>query len=178
MIAALGFAVVTQVGGHWALALLLTGAGLYATGLVAAMTLTADMIVTAVPAERAGAASALSETANELGGALGVAVLGSIGAAVYRHDMAGAVPAGTPAAAGHAVGQTLGGATAAARELPGPAGPAVLHAAREAFTSGMHAVAFTNIAVMAAAAVAAVVLLRNVRSGAPSGPRDPGREAS
>lgn len=162
-VAALGFAVVTQVHGRWALALLLTGAGLYATGLVTGMTLTADMILTAVPAERAGAASALSETATELGGAFGVAILGSIGAAVYRHQMAGAVPAGTPPTAGHAAGQTLGGATAAARALPDRAGTVLLHAAREAFTSGMHAVAITNIVVMAAAAIAATAMLRNVR---------------
>ena len=174
LIAALGFAVVTQVRAHWALGLLLTAAALYATGLVAGMALTADMILTAVPAERAGAASALSETANELGGALGIAVLGSIGAAVYRHDMAGAVPAGLPPAAAHAAGQTLGGATAVARRLPERSGAALLHAAHQAFTAGMHVAAVTNVAVMVAAATAAVVILRHVRAGPL--PAEPGAE--
>ncbi len=42
------------------------------------------MIVTSAPAERAGAASAISETGTELGGAVGIAIIGSIGTAVYR----------------------------------------------------------------------------------------------
>jgi len=62
-----------------------------AAGVVAGMTLTGDLIPAISPPERAGAASALSETANELGGALGIAILGSIGAAVYRHDHPGLV---------------------------------------------------------------------------------------
>src|SRR5205823_9900581 len=87
--------VLTTVGPHTGLLLLLVGAGVMAAGVVAAMTLTGDLILATAPPERAGAASALSETANELGGALGIAILGSIGAAVYRHQVAGAL-AGLP----------------------------------------------------------------------------------
>src|SRR2546422_775736 len=55
-----------------------------------------DLIVGSAPVERAGAASAISETSSELGGALGIAVLGSIGVAVYRDMMATGIPIGVP----------------------------------------------------------------------------------
>src|SRR5256714_4716189 len=96
ILGAAGLLVLTQVDAHSGLLLLLVGAGIMASGVVAAMTLTGDMIMTSAPPERAGAASALSETANELGGALGIAILGSIGTAVYRRQVADALPAGLP----------------------------------------------------------------------------------
>ena len=81
-------------------------------------TLTTDLIVGSAPPERAGAASAISETSAEFGGALGIAVLGSIGTAVYRGAMADAMPAGVPPEAAEAARDTLGGAVAAAEQLP------------------------------------------------------------
>jgi DHA2 family multidrug resistance protein-like MFS transporter len=66
------------------LILVLTGAGLVAAGVLVATTLTAELILSAAPPERAGAAGATSETGGELGGALGIAILGSIADAVYR----------------------------------------------------------------------------------------------
>ena len=81
-------------------------------------TLATDLIVGSAPPERAGAASAISETGAELGGALGIAILGSIGTAVYRGAMADAVPAGVPPEAAEAARDTLGGAVAVAEQLP------------------------------------------------------------
>lgn len=81
---AAGFAMMTLVGADSPLALILTAAGVLAAGTVGTMTLTAEMVVSAAPVERAGAASATSETAVELGSSLGIALLGAAGAAVYR----------------------------------------------------------------------------------------------
>jgi DHA2 family multidrug resistance protein-like MFS transporter len=131
------------------------------------MTLTGDMIMTTAPPERAGAASALSETANELGGSLGIAVLGSIGTAVYRHRIAGALPAGLPHDAADAAHNTLGGAVAVAAHLPGQAGAALLESARVAFSHGFNLVAAIGAGTMALAAVIAALRLRQVTDTAP-----------
>ena len=122
-LAAAGFALLTQVdarvgpGARWS-----TGS-VHASrsGLAPVFTLATDLVVGAAPPERAGAASAISETGAELGGALGIAVLGSIGTAVYRGQMADAVPAGVPPEAAEAARDTLGGAVAAAADLPAAA---------------------------------------------------------
>jgi DHA2 family multidrug resistance protein-like MFS transporter len=160
VVGAAGLVVLTQVGAHTGIALLLVGAGVMAAGVVGAMALTADLIMASSPPERAGAASALSETANELGGALGIAILGSIGAAVYRHGVAPALPAGLPRAAADTAHSTLGGAAAVAAHLPGTTGAALLDAARVAFSHGFAVVSGIGAAAMLAAALVAALLLR------------------
>jgi MFS transporter, DHA2 family, multidrug resistance protein len=162
-LSAIGFALLSQVEVHSSLAFLLTGAALMTGGMGAAMTQTADMILATAPAERAGAASAVSETGNELGGALGIAILGCVGTAVYRHDMAHSIPAGTPAVAAHAARATLGGAVEAARQLPERTGFALLDAGRQAFTHGLDVTAVVAAVVMATAGLLATLLLRQVR---------------
>jgi DHA2 family multidrug resistance protein-like MFS transporter len=116
-------------------------------------TVTADVILSNVPKEQAGAASAVSETAYELGAALGIALLGSIVSGVYR-DFTG--PAGTPAAA-H---ESLGGAVEAAAGLPAATGQELLSSARDAFVDGLTLATGAGAAVLLAAAVAAWFLLR------------------
>jgi DHA2 family multidrug resistance protein-like MFS transporter len=111
-------------------------------------------------AERAGAASAISETGSELGGALGIAVLGSIGTAVYRGVMA--VPDGIPPDAMEAAQRTLGGAVEVAGGLPGHLGAELLGAAREAFTQAFELTAVVCAALALAAAIATAPLLRDV----------------
>lgn len=136
----LALAALTVIGQHTGYPLL--GAALLVVGLGAgfAFTVTADVILSSVPGEQAGAASAVSETAYELGAALGIAVLGSIVTGVYR-DFTG--PAGTPDAA-H---ESLGGAVEAAAHLPGPAGEALLDSARQAFVDGLTLAAGVGAAV-------------------------------
>ena len=80
-------------------------------------TLATDLVVGSAPPERAGSASAISETASEFGGALGIAILGSIGTAVYRGEMADSLPAGIPPATAEAARETLGGAVAQSFEM-------------------------------------------------------------
>ncbi len=168
LITALGFAVLTQAAVTSSLAVVLIGATLQAAGIGVALTLTSDLILSAVPPERAGAAAALSETSNELGGALGIAVLGSIGAAVYRHDMAGSAPIGSSPAVRSAAGQTLGGAQSVAGHLPARIGDALVHAAREAFTQGLHAAAIAGAVLMVVAAGLAFITLRHLEAAMPS----------
>ncbi|CAM5672224.1 MFS transporter [Streptomyces aurantiogriseus] len=134
--------------------LLLAACGVLACGIVAVMSQVTDLAMGSAPVEKAGAASSLLETGTEFGGALSMAFLGSIGTAVYRHEM--------PAAAPDAARETLGGALAVAEQLPGRTGDALATAAREAFTSGMQGAALAGAVLLLAAAVLASVTLRRV----------------
>src|SRR4029453_8337084 len=100
LLAAVGFGVVACVDTTSGLALLVVGLVTYSLGLAPVFTLSNDLVIGSAPPERAGAAAALSETGSELGGALGIALLGSLGMALYRHRMSDALHAGIPA---HAV---------------------------------------------------------------------------
>ncbi|MFF0031004.1 MFS transporter [Streptomyces avermitilis] len=133
----------------------LLGTALLVVGVGAgfSFTVTADVILSSVPKDQAGAASAVSETAYELGAALGIALLGSIVTGVYR-DFQG--PAGTPAQA-H---ESLGGAVESAAGLPAHTVDAVLSSARAAFVDGLALAAGAGAAVLLATAVAAWFLLR------------------
>ncbi|MGF1623848.1 MAG: MFS transporter [Alphaproteobacteria bacterium] len=160
LVAAVGFGLLTQVGGPADLAVLVTGSVIMSIGLAPVFTLTTDLIVGAAPPERAGSAAAISESSAEFGGALGIAILGSIGAALYRSVMVDAVPEGIPAAAGAAARDTLGGAVGVAEDLAGPVGHALLDAARSAFTDAFVLVALISAAVAVATATMVAVLLR------------------
>jgi len=162
LISAAGFALMATIGPDTPLPVILTAAGVIAAGSVGTITITADMVVSAAPAERAGAASATSETAQELGSSLGIALLGAAGAAVYKAQLDGALPAGLPAEAARAAQDTLGGAVTVAAQLPGEAGAQLLAAARDAFADGMHVAAVVGIVFMAVAAIAAHRLMRHL----------------
>ncbi|MBG6240010.1 DHA2 family multidrug resistance protein-like MFS transporter [Mycetocola sp. CAN_C7] len=130
-------------------------------GIGAAETVSNELILASAPAEKAGAASAVSETAYELGAVLGTAILGSILTASYRNNVV--LPAGLDAEQQSAAGETLGGAVSVAGELPGPAGNALLESARMAFDSGVGFAAWIGFALIVAAGVVAGVALRRVR---------------
>jgi DHA2 family multidrug resistance protein-like MFS transporter len=102
----------------------------------------------------------MSETSAELGGALGIAILGSIGAAVYRGAMMDGVPAGIPAEKAETARATLGGALSVAENVRGPLGAELMTHAREAFAQGLEATAVIGAAVVLAAAITAVMTLR------------------
>ena len=82
------------------------------------MTLVADYVLGVAPADRAGAVGGLIETSSELGGALGIALLGSVLAAAYRTSATTLLPAGLPASVTEPARQTIAGASAAAQDLP------------------------------------------------------------
>src|SRR5699024_10244598 len=142
---------------------LLTAGILTGLGVGLAETLTKDVIVASAPVERAGGAAAISETAYEFGGAMGTAVLGTIGLAAYRAALGSGAPEGVPAAALQAAQQTLGGAELAATALPEQLAEPFLLAAHQAFASGQALVFALAALVCAYAGVQALVLLREVR---------------
>ncbi|MGW7054486.1 MFS transporter [Streptomyces sp. NPDC054887] len=113
-----------------------------------------DIVVGSAQPEQAGSAAAISETSTELGMALGVAVLGSLGAAVYRSGVE--VPAGAPEGAG----ETLAGAAEAAQGMSSEVAAALLESAREAFTNGMNVIGGIGAFVALASAVLVAVVIK------------------
>jgi MFS transporter, DHA2 family, multidrug resistance protein len=166
-LAAVGLALLTQVEGNSDLAWVVAASVVIALGVAAPVTLGTDIIVGCVPAERAGVASGISETGAELGGALGIALLGSIGVAVYRDEMADALPAGLGSDEVGAAEDTLGGAVGVAEGLGRTPSAKVLDAAHEAFAQAMQVAAVVGGIVALATAVLAVAFLRRTGIGSP-----------
>ncbi|UGQ14202.1 MFS transporter [Yinghuangia sp. ASG 101] len=159
-VAATGFCLYTLSGASSNYPLLVVGMVPCALGMGMAMTVTSDTILAAVPKDRAGGASAISETATELGGALGMAVLGSILNAVYRGSVS--VPADVPRGSRGAVEDSVGAALHAAASMPADVAGRVVDAARDAFVHGMHIALLTSGALTLLAGVTGTVLLRGV----------------
>jgi DHA2 family multidrug resistance protein-like MFS transporter len=170
VLGAAGFALVTAVTSTSGLAWLVAGSVAFSVGLAPLTTLATDLMLGAAPPERAGAASAIAETTSELGGALGIAVLGSIGTAVYRARMAGDLPAGVPAGAAEVARDTLGGALTVAERLPAELGTALLESARAAFTGGLRVVFAVAAALTVGIAVLVATVLRRAAAGDDPGP--------
>ncbi|MCO1659068.1 MFS transporter [Pseudonocardia humida] len=160
---AIGYLVLTQVDATTGLAVLMAGTVVAFIGSAPMMALSMDLIVASAPQEKAGQAAAMSETSGELGVSVGIAVLGSVGTAVYRNHVADSVPAGLPPEAAAATADGLPAAVAAAERLPGQLGTALLEPARAAFTSGLNAAAALTAALALTLAVVAVTVLRHVR---------------
>jgi MFS transporter, DHA2 family, multidrug resistance protein len=169
ILAATGYGVLTQTGPDFGLAAIVIGSVIASLGLSPVFILATDVVVGSAPAEQAGAASAISETSSELGGALGIAILGSIGAMVYRVAMTEGIPAGVPSQAGEAARGTLGGAVAVAEQLPVELGTTLLVTARDSFTQGLVLAAAISAALMIATAVVTAIVLRRGQAGAENG---------
>jgi MFS transporter, DHA2 family, multidrug resistance protein len=129
-------------------------------GIGLTFAVTNDTVLASVPRERAGAAAAISETSFELGGALGIAVLGSVLTGVYRDELR--LPAGLPGEVAAPVAESLPTALEAAAALPAHLGEAVAEAARLAFVAGVEVTAIAAAAMIAALAVVSLVSLRGV----------------
>lgn len=139
----------------------LIGSAITGAGLSTVLTLGTDLVVTAAPKDRVGAASALSETGIELGASLGIAVLGSLGAYVYtvRMQAAPLTDFVSPASAA-AAETTLGNALTAIAEYPAQAQDAVLAYAKPAFVSGMATATLVGACITLVLAWAVPFLLR------------------
>ncbi|MGP3951273.1 MFS transporter [Streptomyces sp. 7N604] len=159
-LAALGLAALALLGGTGAELVIVIGALVFLFGgLMPVLALGVDVVVGAAPAERTGAASAITETTQELGIALGIALLGSSATFVYRQGMDGVLPHDAePSEAAEAARSTLGGAKGAASELPAE----VLTAAGQAFTDGLRVAAAVSAAVLAMGAAVVAAVLRRV----------------
>jgi DHA2 family multidrug resistance protein-like MFS transporter len=158
-LSAAGLAMLTQLQGSSSLAAVVIGSAVADLGIAVVFVLSTDLIVGSAPPQRAGAASAISETGTELGGALGIALLGSLATAVYRGDVAGAVSAGVPPHAAAAVRDTLGTAVGASGDLPA----GLLDAATAAFTHGLEVAAGAGAVLALAMSLVTVLVLRERR---------------
>jgi MFS transporter, DHA2 family, multidrug resistance protein len=141
-------------------ALLLVGVG---AGF--SFTVTADLILGSAPKENAGAASAVSETAYELGAALGIALLGSVITGVYRGAVT--VPAEVSGSTADGARESLAGAVEAAQSVSGPVAADLTHSANDAFLEGLRIAAGAGAVVLLAAAVAAWFMLRGAATAGP-----------
>ncbi|MGW0251951.1 MFS transporter [Nocardia goodfellowii] len=141
------------------------GFALIYLGLGAIAALGTDIVVGAAPAAKSGSAAALSETVQELGLAVGVALLGSLTAASYRAQIQPPTQVAPEVAA--RVADSLDGTVAVAAQLP----PETVHGAREAFTTGMNIASITAGAAIVVVIILCVVMLRHIR---PIGETQPG----
>jgi DHA2 family multidrug resistance protein-like MFS transporter len=118
------------------------------------------IVVSAAPTSKAGSAASISETGTHLGIALGIAVLGSIAGASYRHALV--LPAALPADAGRAARDSITAATAAADQLPADVAGPLRDAATHAFTVGLNTTATIGMVLFAGLAVLAAAALRRI----------------
>ncbi|MBN9635007.1 MAG: efflux MFS transporter LfrA [Actinobacteria bacterium] len=127
-------------------------------GVGVSQTISNDTIVASVPPEKAGAASAVSETAYELGAVIGTAGLGTMFTAFYRANVE--LPGALSPAQSADAGESIGGAISVARALPTELGNHLMESARVAFDSGIGATAATAAALAAAAAAIVAAAFR------------------
>jgi len=158
LIAAAGILLFTMLDGGSSVVLVVLGLSVAAFGMGPQGVLCTEMVIGSVPARKAGAASAMSETAGEFGIAMGIAVFGSIGTAVYRADVT--VPDGASAE----VGDSMAGALHAVGSMDDQLAATVLTSAREAFTGGLHTVAAIAAGIVVAFALIGMAALRKSRS--------------
>lgn len=141
---------------------LIVAFGLLGIGIGAAETVSNELILSSAPSAKAGAASAVSETAYEVGAVLGTAVLGGILAAFYRAELV--LPDGLPEAAAQGARETLAGAVAVSQTLDDPAlAEALRLAAAHAFDSGVVITALIGAGLIVVAAVIAATTLGGSR---------------
>jgi DHA2 family multidrug resistance protein-like MFS transporter len=160
-IGATGFGLFTQIdaGG---LPLLVAGSFIFSLGASPAIILSTDLIVSAAPPERSGSAASLSETSAELGGALGIAILGSIGTAVYRSTMRGADLEGVPANVKEEAIETVGGAVAVAGQLPEPLMTGLVRIAQGAFEQAFELNAVICLVITIGISIGSLIFLRKI----------------
>ncbi|MEV4134511.1 MFS transporter [Dactylosporangium sp. NPDC049742] len=161
VIAAIGMTVLSQLTVAAGLSMLIVGFSIVFFGVSPVGPVVSQLVVPAAPPEKAGSASSLQTTSGDLGVAVGIATMGSIGAAVYSREMV--VPpeiANTPA--GAAAAETADGALFVAQSLPGAVGDALVAAARTAFTTELNTVAAVCGVVFVGLAVLSVATLRGV----------------
>ncbi|MDS0137708.1 MFS transporter [Amycolatopsis sp. CM201R] len=155
IISVLGLVAVTQVGPESGVALLMSGFVVASLGSGPAGALGAGLIMTSAPPEKAGSAAAVSETSGDFGVSLGIALTGSIAAAIYRSAFSDPVP-GVDAATAR---ESVAGAMSVAQGTPGPAGEELARKAAEAFTDGLNvAAAFGGVVALVLAVVAGISL--------------------
>jgi DHA2 family multidrug resistance protein-like MFS transporter len=163
LLAALGFGLLSQAGTTTHPAVIAVAFVIYSLGLAPVFTLATDLVVGSAPPQQAGVAAAMSETVSELGSALGIALLGSLGAAVYRNSLEGVPLEGLSQQAIRVARGTFAMAVEMGHDLGGMDGAALADAARVAFMAGLRSSAFVAMLIMLAGAA---IVMRHLRSRA------------
>jgi EmrB/QacA subfamily drug resistance transporter len=161
---AVGFALFGSISPHTTYLYVLASLVPFVVGAALTMSPMTASIMSAVPARRAGAGSAMNDATRELGAALGVAVLGSLAASRYASVMSGLTSA-LPTAYRHIAGSSLAGALQLAGRLSGQSGAVVAHGAKLAFVDGIHVACFAGAGL---ALFAAGLVLRYLPSQVPA----------
>jgi DHA2 family multidrug resistance protein-like MFS transporter len=174
---AVGLLALTRAGPDTGLPVVVIAFTVLGIGTGPTMALGTHMATSAAPPEKTGTAAGVMETSGELGMSLGIALLGSLSALVYRTRIAGDVPETVPADAARAAQDTIGGAMAAAEELPAETGGELADAAARAFTQGMHLAAVIGAVLVLAIAAGLLLARRRVNLSPDPDPKpDPGPE--
>ncbi|MET4166517.1 MULTISPECIES: DHA2 family efflux MFS transporter permease subunit [Gordonia] len=162
-----GFALVeisSRASGYWEL--IVWSMALMAAGLAFISGPCTQLIMDALRPEQAGAGSAVNDTTREIGGTLGVAVLGSILTSAYVAGVGERLSGGgVPAEAVDAAKQSVMAGVEVADRLPGAMGDAVQVAVQQVFMDGLHNAVWAAVAITATAGIAAAFLLRGSGTG-------------
>jgi len=145
----------------------LPGTLILGAGVGLAMSPSTAAITSSLPEEKQGVASSLNDTVREMGGAVGIALIGSVLNAAYQANIEPATTALPPEVA-HPVNEGIGGALAAAGQM-GPTGATLIDSARQAFVDGMTPALLLAAGISAAAAI--FTLLRGPKTAAEAEPR-------
>jgi DHA2 family multidrug resistance protein-like MFS transporter len=158
---AVGLTLMAFAFGLHSLPLLVLGNTVFAVGMAPVSAINSNLIVSAAPQEQSGSASALSETAVEFGGALGIALLGSLATVLYRSGLSGIAPRDTPASIMEPALRGIGAASSLPLNVQGAS--ALRSAAQAAYTSAVDITFLTGAGMLLLAAAIAVVTLRNLK---------------
>jgi DHA2 family multidrug resistance protein-like MFS transporter len=159
---AIVLAIFTQVGATSGTATLIIGFAVLSFCGSPLVALGTNFIVGSAPPERAGSAGSMAQMSNEFGGTLGIALLGTVGYAVYRARIAHAIPAGLSAPAAAGARDSMAGAAVAATQAPHGLSVALLSSAHSAYADGLHTVALIGAILLAGVAVLIAVGLKHV----------------
>ena len=138
------------------LTLVAGGDVLFALGVAPCTAIIADLVVSAAPVEQSGAAAALSEVAAEFGGAIGIALLGSLATLLYRSALVATMPNGLPAAVVDTAMRGIGDAASLPRNFAGA--PALFSAVRSAYTGATEITFFVAAGLMVLAAIGGLAM--------------------
>jgi EmrB/QacA subfamily drug resistance transporter len=133
--------------------------GMLGSGMALAMSPATESIMGSLPKAKAGIGSAMNDVVREVGGTLGVAVLGSVLASGYGGSMDGSAVAGLPADAAAAASDSVGGAHEVAAQIGGDTGARLISLADQAFVDSMATTATLAAAIALVGALIALVFL-------------------